>query len=68
MKKVPRGEKAVNHRVEVEYEFERETKWLRGRIIMYSRTRGYLVSFDGLGPEHNQWEKKITDPDFRFID
>ena len=65
LRKVPRGEKAVNHRVEVEYfdDSGTETRWMRGRIIMYSKTKGYLISFDELGPENNQWEKKISDPD-----
>ena len=68
-KKCPKGEKAVQHRVEIYYDKEDGTSsWERGTIIMYSKTKGYLVQFDGCGPENNKWEKKITDPDFRFID
>ena len=68
-KKVLRGEKAVNRRVEIMYENENgESAWERGTIIMYSKSRGYLVTFDNSGPDGNRWEKKISDPDFKFID
>ena len=39
-----------------------------GTIIMYSKSCGYLVTFDNSGPDGNRWEKKISDPDFKFID
>ena len=69
--KCPRGEKAVGHRVEICYDKENGTSsWERGTIIIYSKMKCYLAEFEdsASGPENNKWEKKITDPDFRFID
>ena len=68
-RKCPRGEKAVDHRVEIQYANDDGcTSWEKGTIIMYSKSKGYLIQFDDCGPEQNRWEKKITDPDFHFID
>ncbi len=69
LKKRPRGEGAVNRRVEVLYKNDDGSEtWDRGTIIMYNRSKGYLVTFDELGPEGNSWEKGINNNDFRFID
>ena len=70
-KKLPRGEKAVNHQVEVEYYIDEEKttkKWFRGKVIMYNKSRGYLIRFNDYGPEGDTWEKSIGADDIRFID
>ena len=47
LRRTLRGEKAVNHRVEVLYASENGCEsWERGTIIMYSKSKGYLVTFD----------------------
>ena len=67
--KIPKGEKAINHLVEIEYlEEDNTTKWYRGKIIMYSRSKGYLIAFDGYGPDDNDWQKNLNSPDIRIID
>ena len=43
-------------------------EWEKGTIIMYNKSKGYLIKFDDKGPEDNRWEKRISDNDFRFID
>ena len=59
----------LKYRVEILYTNEDGSEaWERGTIIMYNKSKGYLITFDNAGPESNSWEKKITDPDFRFID
>lgn len=68
-KKTPRGQKAVGHRIEVEYDEPdgNGTKWHKGKIIMYNKSRGYCVRFDDCSPNDDQWEKKINGDDIRFL-
>ena len=33
--------------------------WYKGTIISYSRKDGYVVSFDGYGPEENETIKSL---------
>ena len=47
-KKVPHGKNAIGHTVKVEYEddVDGQTRWWKGKIIMYSRKDGYCIRFD----------------------
>ena len=59
----------VNRRIEVLYcDDNGNETWDRGTIIMYNKSKGYLITFDNSGPDGNCWEKKLPDPDVRFID
>ena len=52
---VPSGKKAVGLRVSIEfYENDQQTtRWYKGTVISYSR-KGYIVTFDGCGPDDNE--------------
>ena len=50
------GKRAVGLRVSVEFyndDSRTSTTWFKGTVISYSR-KGYVVSFDGCGPEENE--------------
>jgi len=54
---VPRGKKAIGLRVSVEFyndDSRSSTSWYKGTVISYSRSKGYVISFDGCGPEENE--------------
>jgi len=57
---VPVGKRAVGLRVSIEFlnEGDEGTTWYKGTVISYSR-RGYIVSFDGCGPEDNEVVKSL---------
>ena len=60
--KIPAGKKAVGTRLSVEFyedESEQSTVWYKGTIISYTRNDGYVVSFDGYGPEENETIKSL---------
>ena len=70
-KKIPRGKSAVNHHVRINYfedDSEASTKWYNGKIIGYDRSKGYLIRFDGCGPEEDTWEKNIMGDSFELRD
>ena len=70
-KKVPKGEKAVNHVVQIEYYIDKEKtkkEWFRGKIIMYNKSRGYLIRFDNFDPDEDTWGKNIAGDDIKFLD
>lgn len=53
---VPVAKRAVGLRVSMEFiddDSEETTTWYKGTVISYSR-RGYVVTFDGFGPEENE--------------
>lgn len=51
---VPSGKKAIGLRVSIEYyESDQTTGWYKGTVISYSR-KGYIISFDGCGPDENE--------------
>ena len=53
---VPLGKRAVGLHVSMEFfddDSEETTTWYKGTVISYSR-RGYVVTFDGFGPEENE--------------
>ena len=55
--KFPVGKRAIGTRLSVEFyedESEQSTVWYKGTIISYSRKDGYVISFDGYGPEENE--------------
>ena len=58
--KVPSGKKAVGLRVAVEYflDDQQTTRWYKGTVISYSR-KGYVITFDGCGPEENDILKSL---------
>ena len=66
-KRTPLGTNAVGHHVQVEYEEEGVAKWYDGKIIMYNKSKGYCIRFDGYGVEDDCWEKKINSEDIRFV-
>ena len=67
-KKIPKGEKAVGHLVDIEYQNGNEgTKWHRGRIILYNKSKGYCIRFEGEGPDGDSWEKGLSSDDVKFI-
>lgn len=43
--------------------YEDETKqnmvWYKGTVISYSRQAGYVISFEGYGPEENETIKSL---------
>ena len=55
--RIPTGKKANGTRLSVEF-YEDETKqntvWYKGTVISYSRQTGYVISFEGYGPEENE--------------
>ena len=54
---VPTGKSAVGTRVSVEFycnDSQTTTTWYKGTVIAYSRNKGYVVNFDGCGPEENE--------------
>ena len=57
---VPSGKKAVGLRVSIEfYENDQQTtRWYKGTVISYSR-KGYIVTFDGCGPDDNEVVKSL---------
>ena len=58
---VPTGKKAIGLRLSVEYyedDSQIATKWYKGTVISHSR-KGYLVTFDGCGPQENETIKSI---------
>lgn len=53
---VPAGKNAIGLRVTVEFyadDSQETTKWYKGTVISYSQG-GYVVTFDGCGPEENE--------------
>ena len=40
-------------------ESKQNTTWYKGMVISYSRQSGYVVSFDGYGPEDNETIKSL---------
>ena len=58
---VPRGKKAIGLRLSVEYyedDSQTTTKWYKGIVIGHTR-KGYLITFDGCGPQDNETVKSI---------
>ena len=58
---IPTGKRAIGTRVSVEFyldEDQRTTRWYKGTIISYSK-QGYLITFDGCGPEENEIIKSL---------
>jgi len=54
---VPTGKSAVGTRVSVElYSDDTQTTntWYKGTVIAYSRNKGYVINFNGFGPEENE--------------
>ena len=54
---VPTGKRAVGARVSVEFyndDMHKATTWYKGTVISYNRSKGYVISFDGCGPEENE--------------
>ena len=55
--KIPAGKKAIGTRLGVEFyedESKQNTIWYKGTVISYSRQVGYVISFEGYGPEENE--------------
>ena len=53
---LPSGKRAVGLKISVEFynnDPRTSTKWLKGTVISFS-CKGYVVSFDGCGPEENK--------------
>ena len=49
-------------RVSVEFyndDTHKITTWYKGMVISYSRSKGYVVTFDGCGPEENEVIKSL---------
>ena len=48
------------------------TTWYKGTVISYSRQQGYVITFDGLGPEENEHikclRKAFEKRDQTFVD
>ena len=65
--KIPRGIKAIGHFVEILYQEGDAEKWYKGKIIMYNKSKGYCVHFDGFGHEEDKWEKKMASDDVNFL-
>ena len=63
--KVPVGNSTAGRRVAIEYEEKNAddpnatTKWYKGTILFYSRSKRYLVTFDGLPAEENDCIKNV---------
>ena len=38
---------------------KKTTTWYKGTVISYSRQNGYVISFDGYGPEDNETIKSL---------
>jgi len=58
---IPTGKRAIGTRVSVEFyldEDQRTTKWYKGTVISYSK-QGYLITFDGCGPQENEFIKSL---------
>ena len=58
---MPAGKRAVGLRVSMEFlndDNYESTTWYKGTVISYSR-RGYVVTFDGFGPEENKVVKSL---------
>lgn len=58
---IPLGKKAIGLRVRIEFfadEQRTSTTWFKGTVIAYSR-KGYVVTFDGCGPEENETIKSL---------
>jgi len=54
---VPTGKSAVGTRVSVEFysdDTQTTTTWYKGTVIAYSRNKGYVINFNGFGPEENE--------------
>ena len=54
---MPVGKRAVGLHVSMEFfdgDNDETTTWYKGSVISYSR-RGYIVTFDGFGPEENEY-------------
>ena len=57
------GKKVIGLRISVEFfddESRSTTTWFKGTVIAYSR-RGYVVTFDGCGPEENETIRTLKD-------
>ena len=61
MRELPVGKKAIDLRLSIEF-FDDETRssttWFKGTVIAYSQ-KGYIVTFDGCGPEENETVKSL---------
>jgi len=58
---IPNGKKAVGLRLSIEFyenADQQTTRWYKGTVISYSR-KGYIISFDGCGPDDNEVVKSI---------
>jgi len=69
---IPSGKRAIGTRLSVEFyndDSQQATTWYKGTVISYSRQQGYVITFDGFGPEENErikclrkaFEKKRSD-------
>ena len=60
---VPSRKRTVGRRVSVEFygDSRTSTTWFKGTVISYSR-KGYMVSFDGRGPEENEVIYSLNPP------
>ena len=59
---IPTGKRAIGMRLSVEFytdERKQNTTWYKGTVISYSRRDGYIISFDGYGPEDNETIKSL---------
>ena len=59
---VPTGKRAVGARVSVEFyndDMHKATTWYKGTVISYNRSKGYVISFDGCGPEENEVNRSL---------
>ena len=57
---VPAGKKAIGLRVSVEFFDDDSRSWFKGTVVAYPH-KGYLVTFDGCGPEENEAIKSLKD-------
>ena len=59
---IPTGKRAIGMRLSVEFysdDSKKTTTWYKGTVISYSRQNGYVISFDGYGPEDNETIKSL---------
>jgi len=54
---IPSGKWAIGTRLSVEFytdDSQQATTWYEGTVISYNRQQGYVITFDGFGPEENE--------------
>ena len=57
LRAIPSGKQAIGTHLSAEFytdDRQQATTWYKGTVISYNRQQGYVITFDGFGPEENE--------------